>query len=101
MTRRPNKPHRDGYEDEEDCEGHYDPDEEERRGCHNIMRRSPDDPCEICCQAWRREEERKQQEKEDAMTPDEKVKRDELIAGLRKLDAEDTSRWHHGKLVQS
>ena len=31
MTRRPNKPHKEGFADEEDCEGHYDPDEAERR----------------------------------------------------------------------
>ena len=29
--RRPNKPHVDGYEDEEDCEGYYDPYEADRR----------------------------------------------------------------------
>ena len=29
--RRPNKPHVDGYEDEEDCEGYYDPDEKAKR----------------------------------------------------------------------
>ena len=76
--RRPNKPHREGYEDEEDCEGYYDPDEAERRDCYKCWARH-------CSDAWHKEEERKQQVREDAMTPEEKLKRDEFLAGLRKL----------------
>jgi len=85
--RRPNKPHRDGYEDEEDCEGYYDPDEVERRDCKpsQASLRSPKDPCRICFEAWKQKEDARQQEIEDAMTPDEKAKRAEFLAGLREL----------------
>ena len=83
--RRPNKPHRDGFEDEEDCEGYYDPDEAERRGCHRIMRRSPNDPCEICFRAWKAKEDARLQAVEDAMTPEEKAQRAGFLAGLREL----------------
>lgn len=88
--RRPNKPHRDGYEDEEDCEGYYDPDEAERRGCHPtwIRRegdRPPNDPCEICFNKWRAEEDVKRKAKWDALTPEEKAQHEALIKGLREL----------------
>lgn len=73
MARRPMKPHRDGFEDEEDCEGYYDPDEADRRECHSIMARSPNDPCQICFDAWYKEDKRKRQEKYDALTPEEKA----------------------------
>ena len=82
--RRPNKPHKDGYEDEEDCEGYYDPDEAERRRCHTSHLRFPQDPCEICFQAWKKKEDARLQAIEDAMTPDEKIKRAEFLAELRK-----------------
>ena len=85
MTRRPNKPHRDGYEDEEDCCGCYDPDEAERRGCHPSWKRSPDDPCQICFEVWRQKEDARFQATEDAMTPEEKAKRAEFLKGLREL----------------
>jgi len=85
MARRPNKPHRDGYEDEEDCEGYYDPDEEERRGCHKTFNRSPKDPCRICFDAWYEAEQAKWQQKYDALSDEEKKRRAELIAGLRTL----------------
>ena len=83
--RRPNKPHRDGYEDEEDCEGYYDPDEADRRECHHSMRRSPTDPCEVCFQAWRVKEDARRKTEWDAKTPDEKAQLEALIKGLREL----------------
>ena len=83
--RRPNKPHKDGYEDEEDCEGYYDPDEADRRECHSIMRRSPDDPCEICFQKWRAEDDARRKAEWDAKTPEEKAAHEALIKGLREL----------------
>ena len=83
--RRPNKPHRDGFEDEEDCEGHYDPDEADRRRCHTHHQRSPEDPCQICFEKWRAEEEAKYKARWDAKTPEEKVAHEALIKGLREL----------------
>jgi len=83
--RRPNKPHRDGYEDEEDCEGYYDPDEADRRGCHHHLIRSPNDPCEICFQAWKAKDDAKRKAEWDAKTPEEKAAFEALIKGLREL----------------
>ena len=83
--RRPNKPHRDGYEDEEDCEGHYDPDEAERRGCHHISMRSPNDPCQLCFDAWRSKEDARRKAEWDAKTPEEKAQWEAYIKGLREL----------------
>ena len=83
--RRPNKPHRDGYEDEEDCEGYYDPDEAERRDCHHIMNRSLNDPCRICLEKWRAEEDAEYKAAWDAKTPEEKAQHEEFIRGLREL----------------
>lgn len=83
--RRPMKPHRDGFEDEEDCEGYYDPDEADRRGCHNIMRRDPNDPCAICFNKWQAEEAAKRKAELDALTPEEKARREAMIKGLREL----------------
>lgn len=83
--RQPMKPHRDGFEDEEDCEGHFDPDEAERRGCHHILNRSSNDPCEICFNQWRAEEDAKHKATWDAKTPEEKARIEEFLAELRKL----------------
>ena len=86
--RRPNKPHKDGYEDEEDCEGYYDSAEAERRKCHRMggmSLRNPKDPCRICFESWKAKEDARLQAIEDAMTPDEKARRDEFLEGLRKL----------------
>lgn len=83
--RRPNKPHRDGYEDEEDCEGYYDPDEADRRRCHTHHRRSSEDPCEICFNKWRAEEDAKRKAEWDAKTPEEKAQHGAMIKGLREL----------------
>ena len=85
MTRRPNKPHRDGYEDEEDCEGHYDPNEADRRRCHPSWTRSQDDPCHICFEQWFAREEAKRQAKWDTKTSKEQAKREAHIKGLREL----------------
>ena len=83
--RRPNKPHVDGYEDEEDCEGYYDPNEDDRRGCHRIMSRSPNDPCQICFEKWRTSEKARQQAEWDAKTTEEKAQHEAMIKGLREL----------------
>ena len=83
--RRPNKPHRDGFEDEEDCEGYYDPDEAERRGCHHIFNRSPNDPCRICFEAWKVKEDARLKAEYDALSPREKAEREEFLRGLREL----------------
>ena len=83
--RRPMKPHRDGFEDEEDCEGYYDPDEAERRGCRPLRNRLPDDPCAICFEKWRAEEDAKHKAEWDAQTPEEKARLEAMIKGLREL----------------
>lgn len=85
--RRPNKPHVDGYEDEEDCEGYYDPDEAERRGCHHMLmsQRSLNDPCHICYEAWRVRKDAKRKAEWDAKTPAEKDAHEALVKGLREL----------------
>ena len=89
--KRPMKPHRAGYEDEEDCVGYYDPDEAERRGCDTCMdfdhRVSETSPLtgRQCYEAWKVKEDARLQAIEDAMTPDEKAKRAEFLKGLREL----------------
>ncbi|MBA7498641.1 hypothetical protein ES704_01378 [subsurface metagenome] len=86
--RRPNKPHRDRYEDEEDCEGYYDPDEAERRGCHHgilMSQRNPKDPCRVCHEAWKSKEDARRKAEWDAKTPEEKAAHEKLIKGLREL----------------
>ena len=84
MPRRPMKPHRDGYEDEEDCEGYYDPDEAERRECDPIGRK-PTDPCRICFEAWKSKEDAERKAKWDAKTPEEREAHERLVKGLREL----------------
>ena len=86
--RRPNKPHRDGYEDEEDCVGYYDPDEAERRGCdtcqdfdHLVSETSPLTGRQ-CYEAWKVKEVAKRQAFEDAMTQEERVWRAEFLKEL-------------------
>ena len=83
--RRPNKPHVDGYEDEEDCEGYYDPDEADRRRCHHVLQRSSNDPCRICFEAWKSREDARRKAEYDAKTPEEKEAREKLLQGLREL----------------
>jgi len=86
--RRPNKPHRDGYEDEEDCEGYYDPDEADRRGCHPSWARQHSDlreECQRCIKKWRTEEDAKRKAEWDAKTPEEKAQLEAMIKGLREL----------------
>ena len=83
--RRPDKPHRDGYEDEEDCEGYYDPDERERRECPWAPDLRPNDPCRICYEAWKIKDEAKQKAEWDAKTPEEKAQHEAMIKGLREL----------------
>lgn len=70
--RRPNKPHVEGYEDEEDCKGYYDPDEAERRGCHRqggMSLRNPKDPCRICYETWKVKDDARRKAEWDAKTP--------------------------------
>jgi len=89
--RRPDRPHVDGYEDEEDCVGYYDPDEAERRGCdkcknfdHRVSETSPLTGRQ-CYEQWKTKEDTRLQAIEDAMTPDEKVKRAKFLKELREL----------------
>lgn len=96
--RRPNKPHIDGYEDEEDCEGYYDPDEDERRGC-DILGRSPSDPCRKCFETWRAKEDARLKAEWDAKTPEEKARHEEFIKGLGELDARTNVTWEKGKPI--
>lgn len=85
MTRQPMKPHREGYEDEEDCEGFYDPDEQERRRCHSLRSRLLNDPCRICFGAWLVKEKAIQEAEWAAKTPEEKARHMAMIRGLREL----------------
>lgn len=87
MTRRPMKPYIVGHEDEEDCEGYYDPDEAERRGCHhfNLSQLNPKDPCRICHNAWKVEDDARRQAEWDAKSPEEKAWHKAFIEELRKL----------------
>ena len=89
--RRPNKPHRDGYEDEEDCVGYYDPDEAERRGCdtcrdfdHRVSETSPLTGRQ-CYETWRVKDDARRKAEWDAKTPEEKAAHEKLIQGLREL----------------
>ena len=79
--RRPNKPHADGFEDEEDCEGYYDPDEQERRDCPYAPNLRANDPCRLCQEKWQAERKAEW----DAKTPEEKARYEELVKGLREL----------------
>ena len=85
--RQPNKPHVDGYEDEEDCEGYYDPDEDDRRGCGITLlkQRGADTDCKRCKDKWRVEEGSRQTAEWDAKTPEEKAQQEAFIKGLREL----------------
>ncbi len=85
MTRRPMKPHRVGYEDEEDCEGYYDPDELERRECPSLRNLNPKDPCRICREKWQAEEDARYKAWWDAKTPEEKAQHEASLKGLREL----------------
>ena len=85
MTRRPNRPHVDGYEDEEDCEGYYDPDEAERRECHRWTHRNPNDPCVICFEAWKTKDDARLKAAWDAKTPEEQAAHEAFLKELRKL----------------
>ena len=87
--RRPNKPHRDGYEDEEDCEGYYDPDEAERRECpvFNALhhRLNPLDLCAKCITDWHTKDDARRKAEWDAKTPEEKAQHEAMVKGLREL----------------
>ena len=88
MTKRPMKPHRDGYEDEEDCEGYYDPDELERRKCpvYNYrLRLRPLDPCAKCITDWHAKEDARCKAERDAKTPEEKAADEAFDKELREL----------------
>ena len=89
MARRPNKPHVHGYEDEEDCEGYYDPDELERRECpvyealHHRLH--PLDPCAKCITDWHTKENARLKAVWNAKTPEEQAAHKAFIEGLREL----------------
>ena len=83
--RQPNKPHRAGYEDEEDCEGHYDPDKAEERRCYSFRQRPSTDPCEMCFESWLAKEETERRAKWDALTPEEQAAHEAMVKGLREL----------------
>ena len=83
--RRPNKPHVDGYEDEEDCEGYFNQWEADRRGCFNTLSRNPNDPCRICIEKGRAEEAAKCEADRDAMTQEERDYLTRLSEELKKL----------------
>jgi len=83
--RQPNKPHRDGYEDEEDCEGYYDPDERERRGCPYVKELRPNNPCRICQETWQTKEDARWKAEWDAKTPEERTAHEALVKGLKEL----------------
>ncbi len=89
--RRPNKPHRDGFEDEEDCVGYYEPDEHERRGCdgcrtfdHRVSDTSPLTGRQ-CYEAWKAKDDAERKAEWDAKSPEEKARHEALIKGLREL----------------
>jgi len=91
MTRRQNKPHRDGYEDEEDCCGYYDPDEAERRGCdgcrtfdHRVSETSSMTGRQ-CYESWKAQDDAERQARWDAKTPEEQAAHEANIKGLREL----------------
>ena len=85
--RRPNKPHIDGYEDEEDCEGYYDPNEDDRRGCGITLLKQgrADTPCRRCKDKWQAEEDARRKAEWDAKTPEERAQHEAMIKGLREL----------------
>lgn len=91
--RRPNKPHRDGYEDEEDCVGYYDPDEKvcERRGCdgcrtfdHRVSESSLMTGRQ-CYESWKAKEDARRKTEWNAKSPEEKAAHEALVKGLREL----------------
>ena len=85
--RRPNKPRKDGFEDEEDCEGYYNPDEDDRRGCgmRLMKQRGLDTDCKRCKDKWQAKEDARNKEIWDAKTPEEKAAHETMIKGLRSL----------------
>ena len=86
--RRKNKPHINGYEDEEDCEGYYDPDEDDRRGCgmRLMKQRGLDTECSRCKDKWLAVEDARQKAEWAALTPEEKARHEAMIKGLRELN---------------
>jgi len=85
--RRPNKPHVDGFEDEEDCEGYFDQWEVDRRRCPVFTyRQSSDlDPCKKCIMDGHAREEARQKADWEAKTPEERAYLEALTKGLREL----------------
>ena len=93
--RRPNKPHQDGYEDEEDCCGYFDPDEVERRDCHHYNSACSSSDLVIsdgeiktgrqCFEAWKVQEDARDKAEWDAKTPEEQAKQKEFLSELGKL----------------
>ena len=87
------KPHKAGFEDEEDCVGCYDPREEvmERRGClscRTFPYRVSDSSLMTgrqCYEAWKSEDDARSKMERDAKTPEEKIAHEALLKGLREL----------------
>jgi len=95
MARRPNKPHEEGFEDEEDCCGYYDPDEADRRDCHHYncacslsdlrISNNPPHTGKQCYENWNVAEKARLRAEWDAKTPEEQAAHEALIQGLREL----------------
>jgi len=85
--KRPMKPHVDGFEDEEDCEGYFDPDEQERRRCPvwSSHTARPDDPCRMCIDKYHAKKDAERKAEWDAKTPEEKAEHKAFLKGLRGL----------------
>jgi len=85
--RRPNKPHQDGYEDEEDCEGYFDPAEADRRRCPIYTYRKSSDlnPCKKCITDYYKKEEAKRKAEWDAKTPAERERLKAFCGKLEKM----------------
>ena len=88
------KPHRDGYEDEEDCCGYYDPDKAEERRCHSHHGGCSDSDLRMnnagmtgrqCYGAWKQKETATRQQAYDALSDEEKQQLTKFLAGLREL----------------
>ena len=89
------KPHRDGFEDQEECVGDYNPDKAEERRCHNYRGGCSESDLRVsetsnitgrqCYQAWVESEERERKAKYNALSEEERAVRAQSLIELRKL----------------